>query len=65
MNSYRWLNFFLTIAALAAVYIFLSGRINPDYHLPLIIAIGIVCIVSFIFVIKKESHDEDDSHRKR
>ena len=65
MNSYRWLNFFLTIAALAAIYIFLSGRINPEYNLPLIIAMVIVCIVSFIFVTKKETHDEDDKHRKR
>lgn len=53
----KWLNFTLTIIALFAIYIFLSGRVDPALSNILLVVLIIIGLLSLIPVLKKPKND--------
>lgn len=56
----RKLNMFLSILGLIAIYFVLQDRIADQYHVPLIVILGIIAIVSLIYGFKPLRDGEDD-----
>lgn len=60
----RKLNMFLSILGIIAVYVFLHERIPDHFHVPLIIGLGIVAVVSVIYgftPVAERDNDEDNN----
>ncbi|MHC0551975.1 hypothetical protein [Salinicoccus sp. CNSTN-B1] len=54
-NTFKWLNFTLTIIALFAIYVFLDGIIDPSLHGFMLIGLIIAALVSLVLVLRNES----------
>lgn len=57
----RKLNMLLSLLGLVAVYVLLHERIAPEFHVPLIIVLGIVAIVSVIYGFMPVKKRDDDA----